>query len=305
VQLWLVVMVKAKSVKKEPKSAKAQRSAAARLAEDADDDTENIGPSQPASQRPSQKQKRGAPSSQQPSQRGGRAWGATSNVAAALQPHVKRAFIQAMMVHECLPQDAPLAGGKAYDTWATKIYEELSGAPDSTRFTDFLADCNANLAILEFSIRRVLFPATNTWFVALVNDTADESSKMLTAKYSIAEVAYFRSLVETLAASEECDIDGVPHIKATDALNLDVDLPTGTEAVGMTQASQASQARRQLSMDAKQSALGRLTEDGWMARSTTRKGFGIIGPRTFMALGSWLMGMDVPERTRDAWEKLV
>ena len=37
--------------------------------------------------------------------------------------------------------------------------------------------------------------ATNTWFVALVNDTADESSKMLTAKYSIAEVAYFRSLV--------------------------------------------------------------------------------------------------------------
>ena len=41
--------------------------------------------------------------------------------------------------------------------------------------------------------------------------------------------------VETLAASEECDIDGVPHIKATDALNLDVDLPTGTEAAGMTQ----------------------------------------------------------------------
>jgi hypothetical protein len=30
-------------------------------------------------------------------------------------------------------------------------------------------------------------------------------------------------------------------------------------------------------MDAKQSALGRLTEDGWMARSTTKKGFGIIG----------------------------
>jgi hypothetical protein len=28
-------------------------------------------------------------------------------------------------------------------------------------------------------------------------------------------------------------------------------------------------------------------------------------PRTFMALGSWLMGMDVPERTREAWEKLV
>ena len=38
------------------RSAKAQRSAAARLAEDADDDAENIGPSQPASQRPAQKQ---------------------------------------------------------------------------------------------------------------------------------------------------------------------------------------------------------------------------------------------------------
>jgi hypothetical protein len=43
------------------------------------------------------------------------------------------------------------------------------------------------------------------------------------------------------------------------------------------QASQASQARRQLSMDAKQAALGRLTEDSWMARSPTKKGYGIIG----------------------------
>lgn len=38
------------------------------------------------------------------------------------------------MVHECLPQDAPLAGGKPYDTWATQIYQELSGAPDSAPF---------------------------------------------------------------------------------------------------------------------------------------------------------------------------
>lgn len=43
------------------------------------------------------------------------------------------------------------------------------------------------------------------------------------------------------------------------------------------QASQASQARRQLSMDAKQKALGRLTEEAWMARSPTKKGYGIIG----------------------------
>ena len=43
------------------RSAKAQRSAAARLADDADDDAENIGPSQPASQRPSQKQVRPLP----------------------------------------------------------------------------------------------------------------------------------------------------------------------------------------------------------------------------------------------------
>lgn len=35
--------------------------------------------------------------------------------------------------------------------------------------------------------------------------------------------------------SEEGDVDGVPHIKATEALNLDVDLPMGTEAAGATQ----------------------------------------------------------------------
>lgn len=41
--------------------------------------------------------------------------------------------------------------------------------------------------------------------------------------------------VEAIAFSEDSDIDGVPHIKATEALNLDVDLPTGTEAADMTQ----------------------------------------------------------------------
>jgi hypothetical protein len=37
--------------------------------------------------------------------------------------------------------------------------------------------------------------ATDTWYVAFVNTAADESSKMLTSTYSIAEVAYFRALV--------------------------------------------------------------------------------------------------------------
>ncbi len=40
---------------------------------------------------------------------------------------------------------------------------------------------------------------TGTWFVALVNLAADEASKMLTHKYSPAELAYFRALVRSEA----------------------------------------------------------------------------------------------------------
>lgn len=296
-------MVKAKSVKKDPRASKLQKTAAARLADD--DDVDEAGPAEPRSQPQTQKQQRAS----QGGSRSRGSWKAASNVAADLLPHVKRAFIQVFMARECLPQDAPAPDAtKQYDQWAKQVYQELSGAADDSGFADFLADCNANLAMLEFQIRRILFPATNTWYVALVNLSADEPSKMLTHKYSIAEVAYFRSLVEAIAMSEDSGVDGVPHIKATEALNLDVDLPTGTEAAGMTQASQASQAsqaRRQLSMEAKQKALLQLTEAAWMARSPTRKGYGIIGPRTFMALGTWLMSMDLPEKTRAAWQKLM
>lgn len=36
------------------------------------------------------------------------------------------------MSHECLPQDAPLPEApKQYEKWATRFYQELSGAPDS------------------------------------------------------------------------------------------------------------------------------------------------------------------------------
>lgn len=40
---------------------------------------------------------------------------------------------------------------------------------------------------------------TGTWFVAFVNLAADEASKMLTHKYSPAELAYFRALVRSEA----------------------------------------------------------------------------------------------------------
>lgn len=33
--------------------------------------------------------------------------------------------------------------------------------------------------------------------------------------------------------------------------------------------------------------------------------FCCLQPRTFMALGAWLMSMDVPENTRAAWQKLM
>ena len=39
-----------------------------------------------------------------------------------------------------------------------------------------------------------------------------------------------------VADAEECDCVGMPRIKATTALNLDVDVPSGTQAPVATQA---------------------------------------------------------------------
>ena len=64
-------------------------------------------------------------------------------------------------------------------------------------------------------------------------------------------------------------------------------VPPSVQAMLATQATQAtqgggddgSQSRKSLSKGEKQQALGRFTEDGWMARSATIKGWGIIGVR--------------------------
>jgi hypothetical protein len=87
---------------------------------------------------------------------------------------------QAMMVHECLPQDAPLAGGKAYDTWATKIYEELSGAPDSALFCGSLLPVLAGAAATLCLVSNAAGGGTVIQLASLGSEKWHERQKVIT-----------------------------------------------------------------------------------------------------------------------------
>lgn len=79
--------------------------------------------------------------------------------------------------------------------------------------------------------------ATETWFVALVNDTADESAKMLTAKYSIAEVAYFRSLVRRRPTPQRLFLSDQNHLLSGLPVEAVPSLRTSSIANGSKQCS--------------------------------------------------------------------
>ena len=55
----------------------------------------------------------------------------------------------------------------------------------------------------------------------------------------------------------------------------------------------------------KEETLKQLVAEGWLAKTPDRLGCYSIGVRSFLELGKYLTDLDLPEITRDIWQKFL
>ncbi|AQK38808.1 uncharacterized protein LOC100274498 [Zea mays] len=170
------------------------------------------------------------------------------------------------------------------------IFAGVSGKNPATHqqlFNDTLLKINKDLAYLQFELRACINQYDGMVYYGVVNNIADEESKLGT-KYSVPQIAFYKGLLEAIV--QEAGNDG--SITSIDALNVRLD-----NQVAVLDGSQDSQSRlpssiKNFSMSQKEKTLDELIRDRWLSYTATGK-IG-LGTRSFLDLRSWFRGNDIP-----------
>ncbi|KAL6595424.1 hypothetical protein ACP70R_047764 [Stipagrostis hirtigluma subsp. patula] len=170
------------------------------------------------------------------------------------------------------------------------VFAAVSGKNPATHqqlFNETLLKLNKELAFLQFELRACINQYDGTVYYGVVNNIADEESKLGT-KYSVPQIAFYKGLLEAIV--QEAGNDG--SITNIDALNVRLE-----NQVVIIDGSQDSQSRlptsiKNFSMSQKEKTLNELIRDCWLSYTSTGKiGLGI---RSFLDLRSWFRGNDIP-----------
>ncbi|KAL6640734.1 hypothetical protein ACP70R_021857 [Stipagrostis hirtigluma subsp. patula] len=170
------------------------------------------------------------------------------------------------------------------------VFAAVSGKNPATHqqlFNENLLKLNKELAFLQFELRACINQYDGTVYYGVVNNIADEESKLGT-KYSVPQIAFYKGLLEAIV--QEAGNDG--SITNIDALNVRLE-----NQVVIIDGSQDSQSRlptsiKNFSMSQKEKTLNELIRDCWLSYTSTGKiGLGI---RSFLDLRSWFRGNDIP-----------
>ncbi|KAK1390755.1 hypothetical protein POM88_018933 [Heracleum sosnowskyi] len=156
-------------------------------------------------------------------------------------------------------------------------------------FHDYLKKINSNLAYVQFELRAFRNQYDGTVYYGVVNNVADEQSKLGT-KYTVPQIAFYKGIIEAIIQDDTAK----GSISNIDALNtrLENQVPNGggTESQGVS--SQVPAAFRNFSLSQKERTLDELVRDKWLcATSDGRIGLGV---RSFLDLRSWFRNNDVP-----------
>ncbi|CAD6255003.1 unnamed protein product [Miscanthus lutarioriparius] len=192
--------------------------------------------------------------------------------------------------HHTLLQ-ALLTRGPLSDRDFRAVFAAISGKNPATHqqlFNDTLLKLNKELAYLQFELRACMNQYDGMVYYGVVNNIADEESKLGT-KYSVPQVAYYKGLLE--AVVQEAGNDGT--ITSIDALNVCLD----NQVIILDGGSQNSQSRlpsciTDFKLSQKERTIDELVRDRWLSYTSTGKiGLGI---RSFLDLRSWFRGNDIP-----------
>ncbi|PRW44587.1 non-structural maintenance of chromosomes element 1-like protein [Chlorella sorokiniana] len=215
-----------------------------------------------------------------------------------LGPAYRHCFLQAMMTQQYLKESD-----------AKKLYRQITSAADDANYFHFVADVNQQLQFAQLELRRVKYLGDGEYYLGFVNREADEPSKR-SVKYRGAKdgkpdtriTAYFKALLEQIATSGTAE-QGLGYVSTRDALNISLAAAAAAtqgedeEAVALRQ--QAEEIRK-LGMKEREAVLGELTMDGWLAHMPGKAGCYTLGPRTFLELGQYICGLDLPPAAEQA-----
>ncbi|TKV91138.1 hypothetical protein SEVIR_9G074900v4 [Setaria viridis] len=170
------------------------------------------------------------------------------------------------------------------------VFAAVSGRNPATHqqlFNDTLLKINKDLTYLQFELRACMNQYDGIVYYGVVNNIADEESKLGT-KYSVPQIAFYKGLLEAIV--QEAGNDG--SITSIDALNVRLD-----NQVIIVDGSQESQSRlptsiKNFSLSQKEKTLDELIRDRWLSYTSTGK-IG-LGTRSFLDLRSWFRGNDIP-----------
>uniref|UniRef100_A0A0D9XWI4 Non-structural maintenance of chromosomes element 1 homolog n=1 Tax=Leersia perrieri TaxID=77586 RepID=A0A0D9XWI4_9ORYZ len=171
------------------------------------------------------------------------------------------------------------------------LFAAISGgknpATNQQLFNDVLLKINKELSYLQFELRACMNQYDGTVYYGVVNNIADEESK-LGSKYSVPQIAFYKGLLEAIV--HEAGNDG--SITNIDALNTRIE-----SQVVIADSSQDTQSRlptsiTNFSLSQKEKTLNELIQDRWLSYTPTGKiGLGI---RSFLDLRSWFRSNDIP-----------
>ncbi|GJN13904.1 hypothetical protein PR202_gb00660 [Eleusine coracana subsp. coracana] len=185
-----------------------------------------------------------------------------------------------------------LSRGPLPETDFHAIFAAISGKNPATHqqlFNDTLLKINKDLAYLQFELRACINQYDGTVYYGVVNNIADDESKLGT-KYSLPQIAFYKGLLEAII--HEAGNDG--SITTIDALNVRLE---NQVVIADADGSQDSQSRlptsiKNFTLTQKEKTLTELIRDRWL--SYTSSGNIGLGIRSFLDLRSWFRGNDIP-----------
>ncbi|KAG5517662.1 hypothetical protein RHGRI_038151 [Rhododendron griersonianum] len=172
------------------------------------------------------------------------------------------------------------------------IFTGVTGKNPGTHqqlFNDYLLKINKELSFVQMELRACRNQYDGSVFYGVVNNVADEQSKLGT-RYTVPQIAFYKGIIEAIAhdaLSNGC-------ISNIDALNIRLEnqVPTGAGSHSQAPSSHVPPAFKNFSMSQKEKTLEELVRDQWLC--LTPDGNIGLGLRSFLDLRSWFRGNDIP-----------
>ncbi|KAG9458734.1 hypothetical protein H6P81_003242 [Aristolochia fimbriata] len=152
-------------------------------------------------------------------------------------------------------------------------------------FNEYLSQINRALAYVQFELRACRNQYDGSVYYGVVNNVADEQSKLGT-KYSAVQIAFYKAVLEAIV-QDGATLGCITNIGA---LNLSLENQIGQGSQGGP--SHIPSTFKNFTMSQKEKTLEDLIQDRWLC--LTSNGNVGLGVRSFLDLRSWFRSNDVP-----------